>query len=83
MRLRKKFDVKNFIFYVSIFRYIDEAVVALDTDDPVTKEHVSGILEGLCEQIKHTIQLLAQNDPTNALQRPLKRLLMAAKSLMK
>ena len=57
--------------------------MALDTEDPVTREHVATILQGLCEQITITIRLLGQDDAGKPLQRPLKRLLMAANSLMK
>ncbi|XP_028392864.1 enhancer of mRNA-decapping protein 4-like [Dendronephthya gigantea] len=65
------------------YRYIEEAILALDTEDPVTKEHVDAILRGLCEQIKATNHLLAQDDSTKPLQRSLKRLYMAAMSLIK
>lgn len=64
-------------------RYLQEAVLALDTEDPVTKEHVSSILGGLVQQLTHTVRLLSQTDSSNPLQRPLKRLLLAAKSLIK
>ena len=70
-------------FSSSIFRYLQEAIVVLDTEDPVTREHVTDILQGLCEQILVTLRVLAQDDPSNPIQRHLKRLLMAAKSLMK
>ena len=57
--------------------------MALDTEDPITREHVTGILQGLCEQITVTVELITQNDSANPLKRHLKRLLMAANSLLK
>ena len=74
--------IKILLLFI-IFRYLQEALVALDTEDPITREHVTGILEGLCEQITVTLQLITQNDSANPLKRHLKRLLMAAKSLLK
>ena len=56
--------------------------MALDTEDPVTREHVTSILQGLCEQIKETIRQFAQDEANKPLQRPLKRLHMAAQSLI-
>lgn len=66
------------------YKYLDEAMLALDTNDAITREHVATILDGLIQQIQITLEVMSKNEPPNSLQRrSLRRLLMAAQSLVK
>ncbi|XP_048577048.1 enhancer of mRNA-decapping protein 4 isoform X2 [Nematostella vectensis] len=57
-------------------RYLEEAVMALDTTNEVTSEHMPAVIQGLVEQL--TIAIPQCSGPT---QRSLRMLLMAAQSL--
>ncbi|RMX51313.1 hypothetical protein pdam_00004685 [Pocillopora damicornis] len=59
-------------------KYIEEALMALDARDAITREHMPGVLEGLCQQLQTTI-----NEASGPMQRSLKMLLMAARSLIR
>ncbi|XP_077982261.1 enhancer of mRNA-decapping protein 4-like [Glandiceps talaboti] len=60
-------------------RYLQEAVMNLETTDPVTREHVPGVIMGLLQKIEVFMQNYTQSEHT----RPLRMLSMAAKSLLK
>ena len=64
--------------FCSIDRYIEEALMSLDTTDEVTREHMPAVLEGLCKQLQSAIQ-----EATGPMQRSLKMLQMAARSLLR
>ncbi|XP_041454120.1 enhancer of mRNA-decapping protein 4-like isoform X1 [Lytechinus variegatus] len=57
--------------------YIDEALLAVDTTFPVTREHLSGIITELCRQIT----MVLQTQPNHPQTKQLKRVLMQAQSL--
>ncbi|XP_078367719.1 enhancer of mRNA-decapping protein 4-like isoform X2 [Oculina patagonica] len=59
-------------------KYIEEALMALDTRDEVTREHMPGVLEGLCQQLQSAIR-----EASGPMQRSLKMLQMAARSLLR
>ncbi|KAM7432198.1 enhancer of mRNA decapping 4 [Porites harrisoni] len=59
-------------------KYIEEALMSLDTTDEVTREHMPAVLEGLCKQLQSAIQ-----EATGPMQRSLKMLQMAARSLLR
>lgn len=52
--------------------------MALDAHDEVTREHMPGVLEGLCQQLHLAIQ-----EASGPMQRSLKMLQMAARSLLR
>lgn len=52
--------------------------MALDARDAITREHMPGVLEGLCQQLQTTI-----NEASGPMQRSLRVLLMAARSLLR
>lgn len=52
--------------------------MALDTNDEVTREHMPGVLEALCQQLQSAIQ-----ESSGTRQRPLKMLQMAARSFLR
>lgn len=58
-------------------KYIEEALMALDTRDAVTREHMPGVIEGLCQQLQAAI-----DEASGPMQRSLKMLQMAARSLL-
>ncbi|CAH2065840.1 unnamed protein product, partial [Iphiclides podalirius] len=60
-------------------RYLEEAIMNLDTSNPVTREHLPGVVRELQQQI---MSFLAAN-PGHALTRQFRMLLMAADSLVK
>lgn len=60
-------------------RYLEEAIMNLDTSNPVTREHLPGVVRELQQQI---MGFLASN-PGHALTRQFRMLLMAADSLVK
>lgn len=60
-------------------RYLEEAVMNLDTMNPVTREHLPGVVRELQKQI---VAFLTTN-PQHALTRQFKVLLMATESLVK
>ena len=66
------------MFCFKCTRYIEEALMALDTRDEVTREHMPGVLEGLCQQLQSAIQ-----EASGPMQRSLKMLQMAARSLLR
>lgn len=59
-------------------KYIEEALMALDSRDDVTREHMPGVLEVLCQQLQSAIQ-----EASGPRQRSLKMLQMAARSLLR
>lgn len=59
-------------------KYIEEALMALDATNEVTREHMPGVLEVLCQQLQSAIL-----ESSGARQRSLKMLQMAAKSLLR
>ncbi|XP_067055317.1 enhancer of mRNA-decapping protein 4-like isoform X1 [Acropora muricata] len=59
-------------------KYIEEALMALDVNNEVTREHMPGVLEVLCQQLQSAIL-----ESSGARQRSLKMLQMAAKSLLR
>ncbi|XP_064611108.1 enhancer of mRNA-decapping protein 4-like [Liolophura sinensis] len=60
-------------------KYLEEAVMNLDTSHPVTQEHMQGVLYGLCQKLKQFIQA----NPTEKSAKSLRMLLMASQSLLK
>ena len=52
--------------------------MSLDANDEVTREHMPVVLEGLCQQLQLAIQ-----EASGPMQRSLKMLLMAARSLLR
>ncbi|XP_031552584.1 enhancer of mRNA-decapping protein 4-like isoform X2 [Actinia tenebrosa] len=59
-------------------RYLTEALMLLDVNNEVTREHLPGVLQGLCQQLDYAIRHCS-----GITQRNLKMLLMAAKSLLR
>lgn len=60
-------------------RYLEEAVMNLDTSNPVTQGHMRGVLIGLIQKLK-TYITAHPNDKTT---RSLRMLQMASESLLK
>ncbi|XP_062501438.1 enhancer of mRNA-decapping protein 4-like isoform X2 [Corticium candelabrum] len=63
-------------------KYIESALLALDTTDEVTSEHLPSVVSLLIQQLKGTIGSLQANEPSNSLLKPLKMLQMAAQSFL-
>lgn len=59
-------------------RYLEEAVISLDKDYPVTKEHMEGILTLLCQKLNKFLVA----EPKHQLARNVKRLIMVSQSLL-
>uniref|UniRef100_A0A131XR08 Putative enhancer of mrna-decapping protein 4 n=1 Tax=Ixodes ricinus TaxID=34613 RepID=A0A131XR08_IXORI len=59
-------------------RYLEEAVLSLDREYPVTKEHVKAILTLLCQKLNKFLV----TQPKHQLARNVKRLLMVSQSLL-
>lgn len=57
--------------------------MALDHKDDVTREHMPVVLNSLCEHLTATIEAFLRDDPGSKQIKPLKMLLMAAKSLLR
>lgn len=72
------FLCKSWSYYFCRDRYIEESLMALDTHDDVTREHMPVVVEGLCQQLQLAIQ-----EASGPMQRSLKMLLMAARSLLR
>ncbi|CAK1603589.1 unnamed protein product [Parnassius mnemosyne] len=64
---------------ITVYRYLEEAIMNLDTSNPVTREHLPVVVRELQKQI--TAYLAA--NPGHALTRQFRMLLMAADSLVK
>ncbi|XP_026737919.1 enhancer of mRNA-decapping protein 4 isoform X2 [Trichoplusia ni] len=60
-------------------KYLEEAVMNLDTSNPVTREHLPGVVRELQKQL---VSFLAAS-PSHALARQLRMLLMATEALVK
>ncbi|KAJ8729730.1 hypothetical protein PYW08_001311 [Mythimna loreyi] len=60
-------------------RYLEEAVMNLDTSNPVTREHLPGVVRELQKQLMGFLQAA----PNHALARQLRMLLMATEALVK
>ncbi|CAH1779762.1 unnamed protein product [Owenia fusiformis] len=60
-------------------QYLEEAVMNLDSTNPVTREHMPIVLHTLCQKIHACLQTRSVDRMT----RPLKMLLMASQSLLK
>lgn len=61
-----------------IFRYLEEAVISLDPNHPLTAEHMHGVLNGLTQKLK----LFMAQHPNDKLTRSFKMLAMASQSLI-
>ena len=68
-----------FKMYLKTFRYLEEAVMNLDTSNSVTREHMKGVLYGLTQKLKTHIAA----HPNDKSTRSLKMLQMASESLLK
>ncbi|KAJ8303214.1 hypothetical protein KUTeg_019610 [Tegillarca granosa] len=60
-------------------KYLEEAVMNLDTSNTITREHIKGVLFGLTQKLKVHIS----EHPNDKSTRSLKMLLMASQSLLK
>ncbi|XP_030831075.1 enhancer of mRNA-decapping protein 4 isoform X2 [Strongylocentrotus purpuratus] len=57
--------------------YIDEALLAVDTTFPVTREHLSGVIT----ELRRQVTMVLQTQPNHPQTKQLKRVLMQAQSL--
>lgn len=72
----------KFIFLIDnsdFFRYLEEAIMNLDKNNPVTQEHISTVLEALVKKLNSYIS----EHPNDKIARSLKMLQMASESLLK
>ncbi|GFQ69841.1 enhancer of mRNA-decapping protein 4 [Trichonephila clavata] len=60
-------------------RYIEDVIASLDSNDPIIKDHIRGVLDSLQQRI---ITFLCKN-PTHKLTRNLRRISLAIKALIK
>lgn len=60
-------------------RYLEEAIMNLDTANPVTKEHMPAVLGHLCQNLTAYIHA----NPNDQMTRNMRILQMAAQSLLK
>ena len=61
------------------YRYLQQAIMALDTTNEVTAEHMPVVLGGLVKQLHEAIDILKQTDSQNKQITPLWMLLMATR----
>lgn len=61
------------------YRYLDEAIVSLDPNDPVTKEHLNSVMEQLCSSLINFLE----HKSGGMLDRDLRKLLKRATVLLK
>ncbi|XP_054714115.1 enhancer of mRNA-decapping protein 4-like isoform X2 [Uloborus diversus] len=59
-------------------RYIEDVIATLDSNNPIIRDHINGVLENLQQRISNFIQ----RNPTHKLSRNLKRLNLAVGSLI-
>jgi enhancer of mRNA-decapping protein 4 len=64
--------------FVVHFRYLEEAVMNLDASNPLTREHMPGVLNNLQRQLTAYIA----SNPNNKITRSMKMLNMATQSLL-
>lgn len=68
-----------YIMFVLNFSYLGEAVMYLDSENPLTKEHMPIVLKELQRQLSTFLT----HNPTNQTARQLRLLLLATESLLK
>ena len=73
------FCVEKFTLNFVCFRYLQEAVMTLDTSHPVTREHMPTVLGGLVQKLHSFVQTY----PHDKMSKNLRMLLMAAQSLLR
>lgn len=64
--------------FATHFRYLEEAVMNLDATNPLTREHMPGVLTNLQRQLTSYIA----SNPNNKITRSMKMLNMATQSLL-
>lgn len=67
------------IMNLCLFRYLEEAVMNLDTSSPVTREHLPGVVAELQQQVSAFVTA----SPSHPLARRLRMLLLASDALLK
>ena len=58
-------NLSFYIFSVSFFSYLSEAIEALDKEHEITATHMTAVLDSLSEQVESAIVLLKSSDEPN------------------